>query len=286
MQKIVVICGATASGKSSFGMEYCLEHNGAIVSADSMQIYQQLNIGTAKPTIEDRRLVQHYCVDMIHPSRSFSVAEWVRHADNSIQDIIQQNKIPVIVGGTGLYIRGLLYDHQYIKSDPIVLSQLQTELEQYGVMHMYEKLSKLDKEFASIIHPNDTKKVIRALEIYQLTGQKKSSLKSVKPTKRYDYEMITIELDRGKLYDRVDNRVDEMVKNGFVDEVKSLMKYKDCQSMQAIGYKQLAEYFGHNNHLKYSVNFVIDNIKQFTRNFAKRQLTYFRNFNRYVGEEV
>lgn len=279
MKKIKIVVGATASGKSRFAMEYCTKYNGEIVSCDSMQIYQGLDIGTAKPSKLDMQQVRHHCIDIAHPNQAFSVAEWQKYADTAIEEIVARNKMPVVVGGTGLFFKALLYQHNFVATDSRVQSALQLQLKQFGSQHMHDELSKIDSVSAKELNPNDTKRVLRALEIYLISGKPKSHYKIEIPQKRYNFEKIEIKVERESLYTRIEQRVDEMMASGLLQEVDSLKQYRDCQSMQGLGYKQLIEYLDGKINLDDSIAL----IKKCTRNYAKRQLTYFRNFDKYTS---
>jgi len=268
----MIIYGATASGKSDFAMRYASCHNGEIVSADSMQIYRGMDIGTAKPSVQDRQNIAHHCIDIVQPNQSFSVASWVQFADLAILDILKRNKLPIIVGGTGLYIKGLLYKHDYVDSDPKIREELETQLQQKGSSYLYQKLYKVDNISATMIGSNDTKRLIRALEIYMVTGKPKSQF-TISAIPRYQYQLHEISLDRVELYKRIDKRVDDMIKYGLVQEVETMLPYRNCQSMQGIGYRQLLSYFDGVHTLEQCIS----QIKQATRNYAKRQLTFFRH---------
>jgi tRNA dimethylallyltransferase len=275
MIRLQVVVGATASGKSAFGMQYANQHNGEIVSADSMQIYRRLDIGTAKPTMQDRLDVPHHCIDIVDPNCSYSVAEWVNCADDAIRHIVDRGRVPIILGGTGLYIKALLYSHRFGDTDPALRLQLQTQLRQLGKYQMHAQLQQVDSISALNINPNDTKRVLRALEIYYTTGVPKSQYNDNSLVKRYEYDLHVMDIDRETLYNRINIRVDDMLSQGLLTEVKQLMQYKDCQSMQGIGYRQLVDYCQGNVDWQTSVYL----IKQYTRNYAKRQLTFFRHFN-------
>ena len=274
IHKIVVITGPTAAGKSDLALKLAREQNGEIVCADSMQIYRGLDIGTAKPTAAERTQVPHHCCDIIDPDANFTVTDYIAHADKAIADISARRKLPIICGGTGFYIKGLLWEQSYagVGSDEGLRAELTAEAENRGAEYLYNKLLAADPIAASKIHANDVKRVIRALEIYTLRGAAKSSLADAAPRARYDFRLIGVDTERGELYKRINERVDKMIAAGLEDEVRELTRYKDCQSMQAIGYKQFFDYFEGVRTLGDTVAL----IKQKTRNYAKRQWTYLR----------
>ena len=274
MTKIIVITGPTAVGKTAIALELAQKIDGEVVCCDSMQIYRGLDIGTAKPTKDERNTILHHCVDIIEPDAEFTVTDYIKYADKAIADIVARKKMPIICGGTGFYIKGLLFEQSYagVKGDDELRNQLIAEFENYGAEHLYAKLANLDPETAIKIHQNDTKRVVRALEICILKGAKKSDQIDSGFCKRYDYTLIGVDMERGKLYERINQRVDKMITDGLENEVKSLIQYRDCQSMQAIGYKQFFDYFDK----KISLEQTISLIKQKTRNYAKRQWTFLR----------
>lgn len=274
---LIVIGGPTAVGKSAFGLELAQRINGEIVSADSMQIYRGMDIGTAKPSLEERQIVRHHMIDILDVNDEYSAEQYKDDADIIIQDIINRNKTPIILGGTGFYIRALLYEHNFgfAPKNQEIRDKYKKILESYGKDYLHDLLKEKDYESSLKIHPNDTKKVIRALEIYEVSGQKKSAIAQKEQKKRYDFKMYVLYCDRTELYDRINKRVDEMINKGLIDEVKSLIENGadiNSQAMQGIGYKETVAYL--NNQI--SKEELIELIKQHTRNYAKRQLTYFK----------
>lgn len=278
--KIIIICGPTASGKTQLGIECANRFNGEIISADSMQIYKKLDIGTAKPSKEELSLAVHHCIDIVEPSDNFSVGQYSKIAKEKIFDIINQNKTPIIVGGTGLYIKSIIYPYTFADApkDETVRNKYKQMLEENGKEYIYSLLVDIDPESAKKIHINDTKKVIRALEIAEISSALKSEQK--KEDIDFEFEPICVVLDfpREELYERINLRVDKMVDNGVLKEIKTLLDKKeinrDSQSMQAIGYKEFFAYLDGEMELDEAVEL----LKKNTRNYAKRQLTFFRAF--------
>jgi tRNA dimethylallyltransferase len=274
---LIVIGGPTAVGKSAFGIELAKKINGEIVSADSMQIYRGMDIGTAKPSLEERQIVRHHMIDILDVNDEYSAEQYKDDADIVIRDIRNRNKAPIVLGGTGFYIRALLYEHNfgYAPKNQEIRDKYKNFLEQHGKEYLHDLLKQKDYESALKIHPNDTKKVIRALEIYEVSGRKKSAIAQKEQKKRYDFKMYVLYYDRAELYERINKRVDKMIKNGLIDEVKSLIENGadiNSQAMQGIGYKETVAYL--NNQI--SKEDLVELIKQHTRNYAKRQITYFK----------
>ncbi|MDN5276787.1 MAG: tRNA dimethylallyltransferase [Clostridiales bacterium] len=276
---LVVIVGPTAVGKTKLSIELAKALNGEIVSADSMQIYRYMDIGTAKPTAEERQGIPHHMMDIIDPAQEFSVAEYQRLATQAIDDIHRRNKIPIVVGGTGLYIKSLLYPMNFTDAsyDPEFRRELQRQAETTGKEYLHKKLQAVDPKTAARLHPNDVRRVIRALEVYHLTGKPMSEYNQEleKMDYKYNVAMIGLTMDRAKLYERINQRVDEMIEKGLLDEVKRLLDRgytRDMISMQGLGYKELIDYFQG----KVSLEEAIYILKRETRRYAKRQLTWFR----------
>ncbi|WP_439741188.1 tRNA (adenosine(37)-N6)-dimethylallyltransferase MiaA [Bacillus pseudomycoides] len=277
-EKVAVIIGPTAVGKTKLSIDLAKALNGEIISGDSMQIYRTMDIGTAKVTMEEMEGIPHYMIDIKNPEDSFSVAEFQELVRGHIREITERGKLPIIVGGTGLYIQSVLYDYQFTDEagDPVYREELEKLATEHGVEYVHEKLREVDPESASRIHMNNVRRVIRALEIFHTTGQKMSDqLEKQENELLYDVSLIGLTMDRGMLYDRINLRVDLMVKQGLLQEVKALYEngVRDCQSIQAIGYKELYNYFeGH-----VSLEEAIMQLKTNSRRYAKRQLTWFRN---------
>ncbi len=280
-QKVIVICGPTASGKTKLSIEIAKKINGEIVSADSMQIYKEMDIGTAKPTIEEMQGIKHYLLDFVSPDKRYSVAEYKKDAINAIDEIVEKNKVPIVVGGTGLYINSLIYGIEYpeIEIDIKYRNELEkTADEPDGLRKLYEMAEKIDEEAIKNISPNDKKRICRVLEIYHSTGKTKTQqeIESRKNGPKYDYLIYGLNMDRDKLYDRINKRVDIMIQDGLIEEVKKVAsKYKEFPTaMQGLGYKEVLEYLNGDT----TKEEMIEKIKMETRRYAKRQLTWFRRY--------
>ena len=275
--KIAVILGPTASGKTALGIEMAKRFGGEVVSADSMQIYEGMDNSTAKPTPEEMNGIPHHLIGFLPRDRAFSVAEYVDLAGKAIRDISDRGKLPIIVGGTGLYIDSLVENIKFpdITSDEKVRERISNDIETLGVDAVFERLKECDPETAAELHPNNKVRVIRALEVFELTGRKLSELKAESRLEPSPYDAVMIGLncrDRQKLYDRINKRVDIMVEKGLVEESRAVYENSDMKTAaNAIGYKELIPYF--KNEADFSV--CIDKIKQETRRYAKRQLTWF-----------
>ena len=279
MQKVVVICGPTASGKTALSIELAKRINGEIVSADSMQIYDEMNIGTAKPDQEEMQGIKHYLIGNIKPTNRYSVSEFKKDAISAIKEIVSKEKMPIVVGGTGLYVNSLVYgiDYPEIQTNLEYRKKLEKIVEEKGLQYLFEKAVEIDKEAMKNISPNDKKRILRVLEIYKETGKTKTELEreSRKNGIPYDYKIFAINMPREILYDRINRRVDIMIEKGLIDEVSSLYeKYGESMltSMQAIGYKEVVEFLKGNC----TKEEMIEKIKMETRRYAKRQLTWFR----------
>ena len=276
--KVIVICGPTASGKTALSIKLAQQINGEIVSADSMQIYKDMNIGTAKPTKEETQNIKHYLIDFVNPSQRYSVAEFKKDAEKAIEEILSKGKIPIIVGGTGLYIDSLIYGIEYneIKIDEKYRQQLENRVEKEGLEKIYEEAKKIDYEATQKISKNKKKRILRILEIYNATGKTKTEqeIESKRNGIKYDYKVFAINLDREILYDRINKRVDKMINEGLIQEVEEILKkYKEFPTaMQGIGYKEVVEYLNGT----ITKEEMIDKIKQETRRYAKRQMTWFK----------
>lgn len=277
MKKLLFIVGPTASGKSDFAVQVAKLLKTDVISSDSMQIYKDMTVGTAKITPEEQQGVTHHLIDFVNPKDSFSVAEYREKALPVIDELLKNGKTPIISGGTGLYVNGILYPMNFsdTSKDDKLRKSLENEYDEKGADYMHEKLAALDEKSALKIHKNDKKRVVRALEI-NLTHGNRDENDMKKPS--YEYEMIGLSGgDRAVLYDRINKRVDKMFENGLVDEVKSLINTGvsfDCQSMQAIGYKEFKGFFDG----ILSENDLKELIKKDTRNYAKRQLTWLRQY--------
>ena len=284
MEKVICIVGPTASGKTGLAIELAKKINAEIISADSMQIYKGLNVGTAKVTKEEAQGIPHHMIDICNPQDNFSVADFKRMCYDKIEDIIKRGKKVIIAGGTGLYVNSVVYDMNF--EDEQIDMNYRKELEdiakQKGNEYLYNMLVEVDKEAAQKIHINNVKRVIRALEMAHKTNMLKSvhmkmeKERMEKNSPKYEFIVFCIEQDREYLYNRINLRVDLMVKNGIVDEAKKVydMKLpKDSTCMQAIGYKEFFPYFEG----KITLQEAIDELKKQTRHYAKRQITWFNN---------
>lgn len=277
---IIILTGPTAVGKTNLSIDLAKELNAEIISADSMQIYKYMDIGSAKVTIDEMQGVKHYLVDEVTPDYVFSVSEFQKRADDYIQKINDENKKVLVTGGTGLYLNSLIYNMDFAKSDANneLREKLRIELEENGIDYMHNKLKELDPEAAQRIHKNNTKRVIRALEVY-LSGEKMNDFsKDLKFNEKYNPIIIVLNREREHLYERINKRVDIMMDNGLIDEVKNLLKMgytKDMISMQGIGYKEIIKYLDG----EYTLDEAIDIIKRDSRRYAKRQLTWFRRYD-------
>ena len=271
--KVIFIVGPTASGKSDMAMSIAKTFDCEIISCDSMQIYKGLNIGTAKESEENRQKVKHYLIDVVNFDEEFSVAQFQKLAFEAMDEIWQKGKTPLIVGGTGLYVESLLKPLSFSNTDKdtAIREQLKNDLEKYGAVELFRRLSEVDSETAKKLSVNDTKRVIRALEIFYKTGKPKSQLQDETQKPNFDYLMIALDMDRALLYERINKRVDNMIMKGLVQEAMSVDNL-GYQSMQAIGYKEFKDYNGFN------LIEVTEKIKKNTRNYAKRQLTWFRRY--------
>ena len=276
--KVIVICGPTASGKTSLSIELAKRIKGEIISCDSMQIYKDMNIGTAKVTKEEMQGIKHYLVDFVLPDQRYSVADYKKDATKAIQEVLSKEKVPIIVGGTGLYVDSLIYNIDYpeIKTDLEYRKKLEKVADEEGLEKLYEMAKKIDERATLAISSNDRKRIIRILEIYHSTGKTKTEqeIESRKNEVPYNYLVFAINMDKEKLHERINKRVDIMIKDGLIEEVKGLLeKYKQFPTaMQGLGYKEVVEYINGS----ISKQEMIDKIKNDTRKYAKRQLTWFR----------
>lgn len=280
--RLLGLVGATASGKTALSLAVGQALGCEILCMDSMQIYRRMDIGTAKPTASERALLPHHLLDLVEPDAGFSVAEYVTQAHQTIRQVIDRGHIPMLVGGTGLYLRGLSLPMDYggLPSDPAVRAALQDQLEKNGPEKLHECLQSVDPITAARLHPNDTRRVIRALEIHQLTGEPMSAHQT--PTDAdapYDFQLYAIDWPRAELHARINLRVDQMMEEGLLDEVEALLRSgidSSMQSMQGLGYKELIPVIQGRADLKDAV----EQIKTGTRNYARRQLIWFRRDKR------
>ncbi len=279
---IVVIVGPTASGKTNLSVQLAKIFNSEIISADSMQIYKKMSIGTAKPTIDEMQGIPHHLIDFVDINKNFSVADYVKLAKEKIFEINEKGKLPIIVGGTGLYVNSLIDNINFTEqnSDPVLRDKLKKRVETQGIQSLIEELKTFDIESAQKLHPNNVSRIIRAIEIYKTTGI--TMTEQIKNSKKFDspFNPIMIGLnykDRNVLYDRINKRVDSMIKNGLVNETQEILS-DNCSktAMNAICYKELIPYINGECSLEQAVEV----LKRQTRRYAKRQLTWFKKDNR------
>ena len=284
--KALVISGPTASGKTALSVECAKRLNGEIVSADALLVYKGLNIGTAKPSKGEMGGIPHYMIDVVAPTESFSASDYERLALPILKDIVARGKVPVLVGGTSFYLDALLYKRTLggAPADEGVRKKYEAIFEREGKEALFSLLQEIDPASAEVLHPNDKKRVIRALEIYELTGKRKSEQHDER-IPRLPVLAVGVDYPREALYARIDARVDEMIKSGLVEEVEGLLESgipENAQCMQGIGYKEVVEILKNSDlHSTMSdkINAMSDIIKKNTRNYAKRQLTYLRKRN-------
>lgn len=291
---VIIIFGPTGVGKTKLSLELAKELNGEIISADSMQIYKKMNIGTAKITENEMQGIPHHLVDFKEPNKEYSVGDFVENAREKIEEIISRNKVPIIAGGTGLYIRALVedYDFHNVLKDEKIRNKYQKLAEEKCNEYVYEILKSKDAEWASRLHPNNIKRVIRALEIIEINQQKSQQNEKLlneessgTKNNKINYLIFGLNMPRGKLYERINLRVDKMFDEGLLQEVKSLLKSglkKENQSMQGIGYKEVIEGLEKN----LTEEEIKDLIKQHTRNYAKRQFTFMRGMKNLIWVEA
>ena len=273
-EKVVVILGATATGKSHCAIEIAKKYHGEIISGDSMLVYRDMNIGTAKPTAEELASVPHHLVDILPADAKFSVVDFKEQAERLIAEITARGHLPIIAGGTGLYIKALLENYSFnsAEEDTDLRRRLEQEAAEQGAEAFYARLQALDPQAAAGIHPNNVRRVVRAMES-ALQGDTVAQSAAVEMP--YDAFVIGLDMERSALYDRINRRVDLMLEAGLVEEVRSLLDAgvsPDCQSMQSIGYRQIVWYL--RDGMPYAE--AVDKLKQATRNFAKRQVTWYK----------
>lgn len=280
--KLIVIVGPTASGKTKLAVQLAKKYHGEIISADSMQIYQKMNIATAKPTLEEMEGIPHHLIDFLPMNAQFSVSDFVSLARQKIEQIHQSGKLPIVAGGTGLYINSLVDNVAFscVEEDPSLRNQLYEQVQQDQGAALYAYLKQIDPESALEIHQNNFVRLVRAVEIYQLTGITMSEHKKNSKLVPSPYEVCMIGLnyqDREKLYQRINQRVDIMMEMGLLEEARQILKEDDLKTAyHAIGYKELKPYFAG----ELSLDEAVDKIKQSSRRYAKRQLTWFRRDKR------
>ncbi len=278
-KKLVVLTGPTAVGKTELSIELAKRINGSIISADSIQIYKYMDIGSAKITKEEMQGVKHYLIDELYPDEEFNIYKFKKMAESAMEEIYAEGKIPIITGGTGFYIQSLLYDVDFDDNDNdyTYRNELEKLAEEKGNEFLHNMLKEIDEKAAESIHMNNSKRVIRALEFYHQTGKKISERNEEQREKEspYDFRYFVLNRDREELYDRINRRIDIMLENGLVEEVKGLLEKgygRNLVSMQGLGYKEIAAYLEGEISLEEAVYI----LKRDTRHFAKRQLTWFR----------
>lgn len=277
MERLIVIIGPTAVGKTKLSIDLAKKLNTQIISGDSMLVYKGMNVGTAKPSMAERDGVVHHLIDILEPSAEFNVVDFQNYAQKLITQINATGHIPILAGGTGLYVRALLEGYRFSQapSDETLRQKLTTMAEEHGNEYLHSLLAKVQPDTAARLHPNDLRRIIRALEVYYLSGETVSQDKIAPSALLYDAAVIGLTMERTTLYDRINRRVDIMIAQGLIEEVATLLQQgvsPTCQSMRAIGYKEIIE------HLNGEIDLftAIDKVKQATRNFAKRQLTFYR----------
>ena len=280
--RVVAVGGPTASGKTALSVALARAFDGEIINADSMQIYKNLDVGTAKPSAEERQGIPHYLLDFLSPETPYSVADFTAAADPLIRDITARGRLPLVVGGTGLYITSLLSGMAFApeKTDPAIRARLQARADTEGGAALYAELQRVDPDYAAQVHPNNLPRVIRALELFEATGRRMSDQRREARPAEAPYHALCLCLtcrDRAVLYSRIDRRVDEMVENGVLEEARQVYDHRDAYrtAAQAIGYKEFFPYFEGTANLTECT----ERLKQATRNYAKRQLTWFRRQN-------
>lgn len=283
MKDLFILAGPTAVGKTDISIKLAKKLNGEIISADSMQIYKHMDVGSAKVTREEMCGVKHYMIDIVEPSESFNVMRYKNMAQHYIDEIVKKQKLPMVVGGTGLYINSLIFNYSFTEAqvDKNYRNYLQNTAVKKGREYVHDLLKEVDMESYEKLYPNDLKRVIRALEVYKLTGKtigqfnKENNIYDIP----YNIYYFVLNMDRENLYDRINRRVDIMISNGLIDEVvklKSMGYNSSMQSMKGIGYKEILSYL--DGYI--SMNDAIDIIKKGSRHYAKRQLTWFRKDSR------
>lgn len=287
-QKLLVLVGPTAIGKTELSLSLAKRFNCEIISGDSMQVYRGMNIGTAKLPMTERAYVPHHLLDICDPDDSFTVSDFQTRVRNAIGDIASRGRLPFIVGGTGLYIESVCYHYEFSEAvhDEAYRLQLQQLAAERGNQHVHQLLARIDPVTANKLHANDLRRVIRALEVFHMTGQTQSEASRQHPkTSPYQLCLLGLTMDRSKLYQRIERRVDEMMESGLLDEVKGLLAQgydESLTSMQALGYKELIAYIKG----EYSFEEAVYRVKRDTRRYAKRQLSWFRHMQDLIWIDV
>lgn len=278
---LLIIAGPTAVGKTDTSIILANKLKGEIISADSMQIYRYMDIGTAKPTVDEMKGIPHHLIDVVNPDEEFSVAEFQKLAKDKINELTLNKNLPIVAGGTGLYINSLIYNMDFTESvsNWKLREELQKQADKMGNDYVHNKLKEIDPDAANRIHPNNLKKVIRAIEVYYETGDKIGDFsKDITLNDEYDYFLVGLTRDRDELYERINDRVDIMINQGLIEEVKKLLSLgysKDLVAFKGLGYKEIIRYLEG----EYSLDEAIDILKRDTRRYAKRQLTWFRRYS-------
>ncbi|KAB8138813.1 tRNA (adenosine(37)-N6)-dimethylallyltransferase MiaA [Gracilibacillus oryzae] len=276
-QKIMVIVGPTAVGKTALSIEAAKQFNGEVISGDSMQVYRGLDIGTAKVTKEEMQGIPHHLIDILEPGESFSVADFQKQVRECITDIHSRGKCVIIAGGTGLYIQSVLYDYQFSEKarSTDFQKRIEAEIIENGIDSVYNRLKRVDPEQADKIHPNNERRLIRALEVYDRTGITMTEQQKQQDESLYDHYIVGLEMERSILYHRINERVDNMMKQGLTAEVQHMIEQglENSQAMRGIGYKELIPYVKGEMPLEAA----LESLKRNSRRFAKRQYTWFRN---------
>lgn len=306
-KKIVVIAGPTAVGKTKYAIEYAKLHNGEIISLDSVQVYKYLDIGSAKPSKEELEEIPHHMISEVEPDVNLSVKEFKDMTNKYIEDIYSRGKLPILVGGTGFYIKAVLYDTDFLYEDDDEKNKIRDELYERlnseGIESLYEELKRVDIKSTEKIPMENEKRVIRALEFYKLHKFPISQHNEEENSKesKYDFDFYVLNMDREELYNRIDERVDKMIEAGLLKEVKSLIDKgysKELNSMRSIGYKELYDFCKKKNVIenideldsesKEELRIIIDEIKQHSRNYSKRQITWFKSQKNitWVGKKI
>ena len=277
--KVIVIVGPTASGKTGLSIELAKRYNGEIVSADSMQIYKDMNIATAKPTIEEMRGIKHHLIDFLNPGETYSVGQYVLDAENAISDILSRDKTPIVCGGTGLYVDSLINGINFTEdsSDDKIRNELYQLAETKGIDYLLNVLKEFDPDsYENLSQQRNLRRIIRAIEFYKVTGKTitQQNIESQNTSSKFDYLIIGLNADdRQFIYDRINRRVDLMIESGLIEETKSVLQMNlSDTSIKAIGYKELIPYINNQS----SLDDCIEKLKMETRRYAKRQLTWFR----------
>ncbi|WP_010649189.1 tRNA (adenosine(37)-N6)-dimethylallyltransferase MiaA [Oceanobacillus massiliensis] len=277
-KNVIAIMGPTAVGKTRLSIELAKKFNGEIISGDSMQVYKGLDIGTAKIKPSEMEGIPHHMIDIRDPDQDFSAADFKDYVQQYIDEITARDRLPIIVGGSGLYIQSALYDYNFsdVKRDAAATRKMEEAVAAEGILPLYKRLEQIDPEQAAKIHPNNHRRVIRAMEIYETTGMTMTAYQENQTMESpYRPILIGLEMEREILYGRINERVDQMIADGLVEEVRNLYEngYSDSQSMSAIGYKEFIPYFNGEHSLEDSIHL----LKRNSRRYAKRQLTWFKN---------